>query len=56
MVITRPQTWYVCNKCGEWFQFPNDNSQKLCPNCKEGKLIKTCAFCGEKFDKCKCSK
>ncbi|MFH1376925.1 MAG: hypothetical protein ABIH25_04780 [Candidatus Woesearchaeota archaeon] len=55
MVITRPRIWYVCNKCGEWFCYPK-NPPKKCPDCKKGDLTKTCAFCGEKFEECKCSK
>ena len=57
MVITQPRTWYVCDECGEWFYYPeNYKIPKKCPDCKKGKLVKTCAFCGIKFEECKCIK
>jgi len=27
-----------------------------CPECGEGNLVKTCAFCGKAFEECTCSK
>lgn len=54
MVIRTPRIWYVCNKCNEWFHYPKDNPPAKCPDCQIGVLIKTCANCGEDFDKCTC--
>jgi hypothetical protein len=54
MAITQPRVWHVCNKCNEWFQYPT-NAPIKCPDCKEGELIETCAFCGEKLKECSCS-
>ena len=54
MVITRPKAWHVCDECGEWFHYPNNDSPEVCPNCCRGKLVKTCADCGKDFDKCSC--
>jgi hypothetical protein len=56
MTVLSPRIWYVCNKCEEWFRPENCKKSEKCPDCKKGVLIKTCAFCGEEFDKCKCSK
>lgn len=54
MAILTSRIWYVCNKCGEWFSY--DTPPKICPDCNKGDLVKTCAFCGETFEECKCSK
>ncbi len=55
MVIIQPRIWDICDKCGEWFAYENDLSKK-CPECGEGNLVKTCAFCGKAFEECTCSK
>ena len=43
-------TFYVCEKCHEWFW----KKKNCCPKCN-GKLIPTCPYCGNEIKKCKCT-
>lgn len=57
MAITTTRIWYICNKCGEFFYYPEDDLDDLpdkCPDCNEGVLIKSCANCGYDLSECKC--
>lgn len=51
---TTPRIGYLCNKCYEWFFHIDEKATKLCPDCKTGKLIKSCTRCVEDWDKCTC--
>ena len=55
MAIIRQKIWYVCDKCNEWFHYPDYKIPDNCPDCNKGVLIKTCAYCGEESENCKCA-
>jgi hypothetical protein len=52
--IKQPVVWYVCEKCGEWTTPEMYKKSKTCQECKEGKLVKRCGYCGKKFPECEC--